>query len=326
MKPTFNANMFESIKSALENAKNKQGDGANYKNILQIASPATYVVRLLPNIKSPGDTFLHYYHHGWSSISTGKYFSVTSPSTWGERCPVSELYFKILREGSDEEKSRAKEHLKRKENWMVNVYVVSDPKNPENNGTIKVLRYGRQLNKVIESAISGDDAAEYGAKIFDLSENGCSLRIKAELVSDKPGAPKYPTYTASKFLSPGAIDGLDENKINEIYENIYDLQTFLDHKSTEELKEVINVHFYGQEVAANNTEAKPEVVVASDEEDVPYEAPKSAAKPLAAVAKPVSAPTAAKAAASKPVTTAAKTETKTNDDAVMAILNGLENL
>lgn len=314
MKPTFNTNMFESIKSALENAKNKQGDGASYKNILQIAAPATYVVRLLPNVKNPAETFLHYYHHGWNSISTGKYFSVTSPSTWGERCPVSELYFKILREGSDEEKNRAKEHLKRKENWMVNVYVVSDPKNPDNNGTVKVLRYGRQLNKIIEAAINGDDAAEYGAKIFDLSENGCSLRIKAELVSDKPGAPKYPTYTASKFLSPAAIDGIDEDKINEVYNSIYDLQTFLDHKSADELKEVINVHFYGQEVAV--AAPAPEVKATEDvEEDVPYEAPKPAAKPVVAAPSPVKA--------------APKTEvksTKSNDEAVMAILNGLEEL
>lgn len=317
MKSTFNANMFESIKSALESAKNKQGDGANYKNILSIAAPATYVVRLLPNIKNPGETFLHYYHHGWNSKTTGKYFSVTSPSTWGERCPVSELYFKILREGSDEEKNNAKESLKRKENWMVNVYVVNDPKNPENNGSIKVLRYGRQLNKIIESAISGDDAVEYGAKIFDLSENGCNLRIKAELVSDKPGAPKYPTYTASKFLSPSAIDGITEEKIQEAYDNIYDLQSFLDHKTTDELKEIINVHYYGQETAVAAAPAAK--VEASDEEDVPYEETKSTAKPVTVVAaKPVTktAPAAPKA----------ESKTSSNDDAVMAILNGLEEL
>jgi hypothetical protein len=315
MKPTFNTNMFESIKSALENAKNKQGDGPSYKNILQIAAPATYVVRLLPNVKTPSETFMHYYHHGWNSISTGKYFSVTSPSTWGERCPVSELYFKILREGSDDEKNRAKEHLKRKENWMVNVYVVNDPKNPENNGTVKVLRYGRQLNKIIEAAISGDDAAEYGAKIFDLSENGCNLRIKAELVSDKPGAPKYPTYTASKFLTPSAIEGLDEDKINEIYQNIHDLQSFLDHKTADDIKEIINVHFYGTEAAV--TESKPTPVA---EEDVPYEEPKAPVKVVSSIKTVSPAPKAESAKATKPA------ETKSNDDAVMAILNGLEDL
>ena len=315
MKPTFNTNMFESIKSALENAKNKQGGDASYKNILQIAAPATYVVRLLPNIKNPGNTFRHYFHHGWNSASTGKYFSVTSPSTWGERCPVSELYFKILREGSDEEKERAKANLRRKENWMVNVYVVSDPKNPENNGTIKVLRYGRQLNKIIEAAISGDDASEYGAKIFDLSENGCNLRIKAELVSDKPGAPKYPTYTASKFLSPGPVDGLDEDKIAETYDSIFDLQTMIEHKTADDIKTIIDTHYYGQEAAA------PAAASEDTSEDVSYdEAPKPVVKAAAPKVEP------AKPAAKPVVKADPKAAQNANDDAVMAILDGLNDL
>jgi len=295
--------MFESIKSALDSAKTKN-TGSSFKNLFSIAKPGNYVVRLLPNIKNPGETFLHYYHHGWNSIATGQYVSVTSPSTWGERCPISELYFKVLRGGTPDEQEKAKANLRRKENWYVNVYIVSDPVSPENNGTVKVLRFGKQLNKIIESAISGDDSAEFGAKIFDLSENGCNLRIKAELVSDKPGAPKYPTYTASKFLSPSAIDGLDEDKIQDVYESIYDLGTFVEHKTPAELQTFIDTHYYG-------TDAAPvSAPVVEEEEDVPYDtpAPKPAAK---SVAK--SAPIVAE-------------DSDTNDDKVKAILDGLDNL
>ena len=303
MKPTFNTNMFESIKSALENAKSKSG-GAKYKELLKLEAPATYVVRLLPNVKDPKETFLHYYHHGWNSISTGQYVNATSPSTWGERCPVSELFFKILRDGSDEEKARAKANISRKENWLVNVYVVNDPKNPENNGTIKVLRYGRQLNKIIEAAISGDDADEFGAKIFDLGPNGCNLRIKAELVSDKPGAPKYPTYTASKFLSPSEVEGLDEDKITEIYENIHDLNELVEHKTAAEISTFIETHYFGNK-AEENVDV-PAVDSNDVEEDVPYEAP---------------APQQSKPA-SKPVSSV----NAENDDKVKAILDGLDDL
>lgn len=314
MKPTFNSNMFESIKSALESAKTKQS-GSMYKEILKLDAPATYVVRLLPNVKNPKETFLHYYHHGWNSIATGKYVNVASPSTWGERCPVSELYFKILRDGSEDEKARAKANISRKENWMVNVYVVSDPKNPENNGTIKVLRYGRQLNKIIEAAISGDDAGEFGAKVFDLSPNGCNLRIKAELVSDKPGAPKYPTYTASKFLSPSEIEGLDEEKIAGIYEGIHDLNSFVEHKSAAEINEFIQTHFYNKEQVADEADIKATITEA-EEEDVPYETPKPAAKPAPAPAKP----------AAKPAPKAEAVDNSSNDDKVKAILDGLDDL
>jgi gp32 DNA binding protein like len=305
MKPTFNSNMFESIKNALDSAKTKNS-GSSFKNLFSIAKPGNYVVRLLPNIKTPGETFLHYYHHGWNSINTGQYVSITSPSTWGERCPISELYFKILRGGTHDEQEKAKANLRRKENWYVNVYVVSDPISPENNGTVKVLRFGKQLNKIIESAISGDDSSEFGAKIFDLSENGCNLRIKAELVSDKPGAPKYPTYTASKFLSPSVIDGLDESKIQEIYDGIYDLDTFVEHKTPVELQTFIDTHYYGTDAAS--TAVAP---VVDEDEDVPYEAPKPTTKP---VMKPVSKPA--------PISE----DSEVNDDKVKAILDGLDNL
>jgi hypothetical protein len=294
MKP-YNSNMFESIKSALDKSKTKSGAGSAYRNLLQMEPNTTYNVRLLPNIKNPEETILHYYHHGWNSIATGQYASITSPSTWGDRCPVSELYFKALRDGTPDEQARAKANLRRKENWLVNVFVVNDPKKPENNGTIKVLRYGKQLDKIIQSAINGDDATEFGAKIFDLSDEGCSLRIKVELVSDKPGAPKYPTYTASKFLNASAVEGLDDSKIQETYESIHDLNTLVDRKSSEEIKTFIEQHYYG------NAEAAPVAApIAEEEEDVPYEAP-----------------------APKTVKTTAVTS---NDDKVLDILNGLDNL
>lgn len=317
MKPTFNTNMFESIKSALENAKSKSG-GSKFKEILKLDAPATYVVRLLPNIKNPKETFLHYYHHGWNSIETGQYVNVVSPSTWGERCPVSELYFKVLRDGTDEEKARAKANISRKENWLVNVYVVNDPKNPENNGTVKVLRYGRQLNKIIEAAISGDDASEFGSRIFDLGPEGCNLRIKAELVSDNPKAPKYPTYTASKFLSPSPIEGLDEDKITEIYNSIHDLNSFVEHKSVAEIQSFISTHYHGKgEVEAADEDDVAETVAeaSSEQEDVPYESPTPA---------PKAAPAKTPAPAPKPAPKAE--ETTANDAKVKSILDSLDEL
>ena len=311
MKP-YNSSMFESIKGALDKAKTKSSS-SSYKNILQLEAPATYVVRLLPNIKNPEESIFHYYYHGWNSITTGQYASVVSPSTWGERCPVSELYFKLMREGSESEKARAKANLNRREYWLVNAYIVNDPKKPENNGTIKVLRYGRQLDKIIQAAINGDDAEEFGSRIFDLSPEGCNLRIKAEMVSDKPGAPKYPTYTASKFLSPTAIDGLSDEKAQELYNGVFDLSTFVERKSADEIKDFINKNFFDKPAVEDIEDTAVEGVDV-EEDDIPFEDTKPA--------KPV---TAAKPASSAPVTPSAK-PASSHDDKVLALINGLNDI
>jgi hypothetical protein len=317
MKTTFNANMFDSIKNALESAKSKN-TGSNYKNIFSIAKPATYVVRLIPNTKNPAETFLHYYHHGWNSVSTGQYASIISPSTWDERCTISELYFKILRNGTPEEQEKAKANIRRKENWYVNVYIVSDPVNPENNGTVKVLRYGKQLNKIIESAINGDDSVEFGSKIFDFSENGCNLRIKAELVSDKPGAPKYPTYVSSKFLAPSAIEGLNEDKIQNIYNSIFDLNTFVEHKTPAEIQTFINTHYYDNETGSSDNTATT-TTIEENIDDVPYDTP---AKPVAKTVSTYKSTTKA-----VPVSVPDDGEsTTTSDSKVKDILDSLEDL
>ena len=168
--------MFASIKDAL--AKPAQGSSTT-SNIMRLKTGNTYVLRLVPNAKEPSKTFFHYYSHGWVSEATGQFQSAISPQTWGERDPIAEARYKISRTGTEEEKESARA-LNRKENWLINVYVAKDPDNPENEGKVKILRFGRQLHKIIMEAIEGEDADEFGAKIFDFSKNGCNLKIKVE--------------------------------------------------------------------------------------------------------------------------------------------------
>jgi len=227
--------MFDSIKSAL--TKQTESTNTKYKDFLRTDAGNTFTVRILPNIKDPNKTFLHYYSYGWNSFADGKLINVVSPTTWNQRDPIAEEGYRIRRNGTEEEKDKARA-LNRKENWLVNVYVVDDPARPENNGQIKVLRFGRQLNKIIMDAIEGDDAADFGPRIFDLSPNGCNFRIKVEKQGD------YPTYVSSKFALPKAIPGIDDNKIQEIYNSVFDLESYLTVKSYDELKETLNTHYH----------------------------------------------------------------------------------
>jgi len=248
---TYTSSMFDQIKNALNKDQNQ--NAGKYREIIKLAPGNTYTVRLIPNCEDPSKTFFHYYTTGWESFSTGRYLSNISPNTWGEKDPILDARMALSKHGTDEEKEKSKKII-RTERWLANVFVVNDPTTPDNNGKIKLLRYGKQLHKIIMDAIEGDDSDEYGAKIFDLSEEGCNLKIKCERQGD------YPTYVSSRFAAPSKLTGTDDP--NSLYTEIHDLETIFPAKSYEELKEVLNEHFYCNK--ANNgdddwtPETKPE--------------------------------------------------------------------
>ena len=229
----FNSTMFQSIKDALVSDTKSNN---NYNEIMTCRPGNTYTVRLLPFSPNPSKTFFHYYNHGWPSYATGQYVQALSPQTFGERDPIAEERYKVLRTGSEEEKEKM-QVVKRLEKWLVNVYVIDDPSKPDNNGKVKMLRYGKQLHKIITEAIEGEDAEEFGPRIFDLGPEGVSLKIKVE---EQGG---YPTYVSSRFTTAGKIS-LSEDEQKGLYDNVFNLEEVFTLKSYDELKQMLNEHYY----------------------------------------------------------------------------------
>ena len=260
---TFNTSMFESIKGALAESKTNQN---NYTEIIQCRPGNTYTVRLLPYAKSPKDTFFHYYNHGWVSFATGQYVQALSPQTFGERDPIAEARYKDSRMGTDEEKEKS-QAIRRMEKWLVNVYVVDDPTNPDNNGKVKLLRYGKQLHKIITEAIEGEDAEEFGARVFDLGADGVNFKVKVEQQGD------YPTYVSSRFTTAGKID-LSAEEQEKVYGDVYDLKEVFPIKSADDLKQMLDEQYYckdgSEEEAATVASVAPVVPTSTPQvESVP---------------------------------------------------------
>lgn len=229
----FTTSMFDSIKESLSKAPT-----SGFKDVLKFKPGTSCELRLLPNVKKPAETFYHYYTYGWESFATGQYINVVSPQTIGERCPVSEARYK-MRQGSAEEQEKSGKVMRR-EQWLVNTYVINHSEESENNDSVKILRYGKQLHKIITDAIEGEDADQFGARVFDLSENGCSFRVRCDKQGD------FPTYVASKFLIPAAVPGLNKSDVSKIYDQAITLNDVFPVKSYEELQEVVNEHLYCQ--------------------------------------------------------------------------------
>lgn len=240
---TFNTSMFESIKDALVSENKSQ---SSFNDIITCKPGNTYTVRLLPFSKSPKDTFFHYYNHGWVSFATGQYVQALSPQTFGERDPIAEERFRAQRMGTEEEKERS-QAIRRTEKWLVNAYVIDDPTNPDNNGKVKILRYGKQLRKIITEAIEGEDSEEFGARIFDLGAAGVNLKVKVENQGE------YPTYVSSRFTTAGKLDFSDE-KQKEIYDNVFTLKDVFPVRSYEDLQGMLKEHYFcGSEVESGST-------------------------------------------------------------------------
>jgi hypothetical protein len=256
----FNPSMFDSIKESLL----KKSTSSSFQDFLKLEIGKTYLVRLLPTIENLDRTFYHYFNHIWKSLSTNELVSVLCPSTYGERCPIDEYRFKVYRSGSDSEKEQSK-LLRRNENWLVNVYVISDPTNPENEGKVKTLRYGKQLNKIIRDALDGDDAEHFGHRVYDLTSAGCTFRIKVE---ENEGG--YASYVSSKFLPASPVPNLtSEEKINEIYDSVKDLDSVYEHKSYEQIQQLLDVHYFGKSASTFSApieKSQPEININKPEQ------------------------------------------------------------
>jgi len=260
-------NLFTSIKDTL-----KKPQTNSFKDILKLEVGKTYTVRLIPNVKKPESTFFHYYTHGWKSFTNNNFIIETSPTTYEQPDPISEIRGKILKSGSAIEKEKIA-GVVRKESWLVKVWVIEDQSKPENNGSVKILRFGKQLHKIIMSAME-EDADELGERIFDLSKNGCNLVIKCEKQGD------FPSFVSSKFKTKAsAIEGLDsEAKIKEVLANPIELASLVQVKSYNDLKKLFTEDFYGEvkEEAPAKAPAKAAKAKAEPaDDDIPYADPKT---------------------------------------------------
>ena len=255
MSATDIKSMFESIKESL-NAEKSSGN-SSFRNFLKMEAGKSYLVRFIPNVADPKSTFYHYSHHGFTSLATGQYIDATCPRSFDERCPICETRFKLYKTKKEDDKTLAYT-IRAHEKHLVNVYVVNDPTTPENEGTVKILRFGKRIHDKILAATEGDDADEFGFKVYDLSENGCNFKIKVETAVE--GKRQFINYNNSRFTAPSAIPNMTPEKIQEIYKGTFDLTKILEMKNEAELNDILKNHVFceGGKIAEKDLPPKKE--------------------------------------------------------------------
>lgn len=237
MSKKFDVSMFDKIKDSFQTKSSTSG--GSFANVLKMPKGHTYTLRLIPNLEDPEKTCFAHYIHSWESRSTGKFVSALSLQTFGQNDPIANVRWKMYKEWKDSnppKDAKFEGPIDQKQQWFVNVYVIDDPNNPDNNGTVKVLRMGPQLKDKIDAATEGARKDELGWEIFDLS-SGHDFKIQA----DEQGI--YTTYKESWFTTKSKTVLTDE-QIEEIYANVHDLEQILTVKTEEELLALLDEHFF----------------------------------------------------------------------------------
>jgi len=180
-------------KSMLEDKSNASNPFMQLKAPDKIGEYNEYVVRLLPQKDGTISIFSEYYRHFYKSKITGKWVEVYCPATKGQPCPICEMC-RNLWDSEQESNHKLASYYGKRKNWMIALFVKSDPTKPENNGTVQVLRYGKQIQDKIEDGIF-NKAIDFAAQ--DISDQGIDFLIKAQ--KQKGSAGRSVNYNLSEF-------------------------------------------------------------------------------------------------------------------------------
>ena len=230
------------------------------------------VIRFLPAVEGEELPWARVWSHAFQG--PGGWYIENSLTTMNKKDPVSEENSKLWNSGIESDKEIARKR-KRKLTYYTNILVVSDPKNPENEGQVKLFKFGKKIFDKITEAMQPQFEDEKPLNPFDFWE-GANFKLKIRKVDG------YWNYDKSEFDSPSPLADNDDD-IQSTWKKQYALSEFSDpstFKSYDELKARFEKVVYG---TGNTTTAdKIDTPTIDDEESAPVVEKKSEPKPSVA--------------------------------------------
>ena len=186
------------------------------------------VFRFLPAVQDEDLPWARLWSHAFQG--PGGWLIENSLTTLNKKCPISEANTLLWNSGVEADKEIARKR-KRKLSYYANILIVSDSKHPENEGQVKLYRFGKKIFDKITEAMKPEFEDETPINPFDFWE-GANFKLKIRKVDG------YWNYDKSEFEGPSAVFDNDE-AIEELWNKQYPLKPFLapeNFKSYDELK------------------------------------------------------------------------------------------
>ena len=191
------------------------------------------VIRFLPPVDGEDVPWARVFNHGFQG-PTGQWYIENSLTTLGKKDPVSEYNRTLWNSGIEANKEIARKQ-KRRLSYYSNVYIVSDPKNPQNEGKVFLYKYGKKIFDKINDLMNPEFEDETPVNPFDFWE-GANFKLKIRKVEG------FQNYDKSEFEKPSQLVE-DETELETIWKTQYKLSEFTDEenfKGFEELQERLN--------------------------------------------------------------------------------------
>ena len=242
-------------------------DDRIWKPTVDKAGNGYAVIRFLPGTEE-NIPFVRYWDHGFKG-PTGQWYIENSLTSIGQNDPVGELNSRLWNSGIESDKDKARSQ-KRRLHYVTNIYVVSDPSAPQNEGKVFLYKFGKKIFDKIYDLMNPAFADETPIDPFDFWE-GADFKLKIRNVEG------YRNYDKSEFASPAALLNADEAKLEEVYSKLHDLSEFTNpknYKPSDELKAKLmrvlgeqataGAYTIAEEIKLNNPEPAVEPVTAEE--------------------------------------------------------------
>tara|TARA_Y100001973_G_scaffold106200_1_gene182646 strand:- start:2551 stop:3453 length:903 start_codon:yes stop_codon:yes gene_type:complete len=225
----------------LNDNKKSYKDDRFWRPELDQASNGFAVIRFLPACEGEELPWVRIWNHGFQG--PGGWYIENSLTTLGQKDPVSELNSKLWNSGTEQGKEIARKQ-KRRLQYIANIMVVSDPKNPDNEGKVFLYKFGKKIFDKIMESMNPEFQDETPVNPFDFW-NGANFRLKVRKVAG------FVNYDKSEFDSPTPLLDGDDEKLETLWNKQYALTEFTDpanFKTYDELKDRLEM------VLGNNME------------------------------------------------------------------------
>ena len=193
------------------------------------------VIRFLPESEGEELPWVRVFNHGFQG-PTGKWYIENSLTTLNQKDPVAEHNSVLWNSGTEANKDIARKQ-KRRLSYIANVLVVSDPKHPENEGQVKLFKFGKKIFDKIMDQMKPQFEDESPINPFD-PWKGTNFKLKIRKVEG------FTNYDKSEFDSVSSVFEGDDAKIEALWNSQYKLQEFLapsNFKSYDELQSKLNL-------------------------------------------------------------------------------------